>query len=155
MLKRVNKNIKPALLNKTGFMHDSLPISGDLGGYGRPEDIMQAECFLWAHNTYPQTRKHLFHVPNGGKRSRVEAARFKSMGVVPGVHDLLFFWYGVLYTFELKVRRNTQSDDQLEFGRKMSEHGAVVFEIRDPETFKKIFTKIVTTKPGEPKLFFI
>ena len=31
----------------------------------------------------------LLHIPNGGKRSKVEAARFKAMGVKPGVPDLL------------------------------------------------------------------
>lgn len=31
----------------------------------------------------------LFHVPNGGKRSRVEGAIFKAMGVRAGIPDLL------------------------------------------------------------------
>lgn len=30
----------------------------------------------------------LYHVPNGGKRGKVEAARFKREGVKPGVPDL-------------------------------------------------------------------
>ena len=30
----------------------------------------------------------LFHIPNGGKRGKAEAARFKRMGVKPGVPDM-------------------------------------------------------------------
>lgn len=30
-----------------------------------------------------------FHVPNGGKRSEAEAAKFKRLGVKPGVADLV------------------------------------------------------------------
>ena len=30
----------------------------------------------------------LFHIPNGGKRSKSEAARFKAAGVCPGIPDL-------------------------------------------------------------------
>lgn len=32
--------------------------------------------------------KLLFHIPNGGKRGKCEAARFKAMGVKSGVPDL-------------------------------------------------------------------
>lgn len=32
--------------------------------------------------------KRLFHVPNGGKRTKVEAGIFRRMGVRPGVPDL-------------------------------------------------------------------
>lgn len=31
------------------------------------------------------------HVPNGGKRSRVEASIFRGLGVKPGVPDILIF----------------------------------------------------------------
>jgi hypothetical protein len=31
------------------------------------------------------------HCPNGGARNRIEAARFKGLGVKPGVPDLLIF----------------------------------------------------------------
>jgi hypothetical protein len=33
---------------------------------------------------------YLFHIPNGGKRNVREAARFKRLGVKPGVSDLFF-----------------------------------------------------------------
>lgn len=52
------------------------------------EDRIQAQCYQWFWNTYPRYRRLLFHIPNGGKRTKVEAARFKTIGVVAGVPDL-------------------------------------------------------------------
>ena len=50
----------------------------------------QATLFSWAAMKsvkHPELRL-LFHIPNGGKRGKVEAARFKAEGVKPGVPDL-------------------------------------------------------------------
>lgn len=54
------------------------------------EDAEQIALMQWAEmqsGKYPQL-KMLFHIPNGGKRNPREAARFKQMGVKPGVPDL-------------------------------------------------------------------
>jgi hypothetical protein len=42
-----------------------------------------------------------WHTPNGGKRDRVEAIRFKMIGVEAGIPDYLFLWCG-LYGLEFK-----------------------------------------------------
>lgn len=50
----------------------------------------QARLFSWAqmHSVeYPELAL-LFHIPNGGKRGKAEAARFKAEGVKAGVPDL-------------------------------------------------------------------
>ena len=50
----------------------------------------QATLFHWAamlSGRYPEL-KLLFHIPNGGKRTKSEAARFQREGVKPGVPDL-------------------------------------------------------------------
>lgn len=44
-----------------------------------------------------------FHVPNGGKRSAAEGAKFKAMGVLAGVADILIFKDGGFYAIELKA----------------------------------------------------
>lgn len=54
------------------------------------EDNEQMILIRWAQfesDRHPELSL-LFHVPNGGKRSKVEAARFKAMGVQAGVPDL-------------------------------------------------------------------
>lgn len=50
----------------------------------------QARLFSWAQmagGRYPELRL-LFHIPNGGGRSKSEAGRFKMEGVKAGVPDL-------------------------------------------------------------------
>lgn len=54
------------------------------------EDNEQIMLFNWARaqsGKYPELDL-LFHIPNGGKRNAREAARFKQMGVKPGVPDI-------------------------------------------------------------------
>ena len=57
------------------------------------EGRIQAECFQWFHNSFPQYRGLLFHVPNENDRADsnpIQGAIRKSLGVWPGVSDLLF-----------------------------------------------------------------
>ena len=54
------------------------------------EDIEQAQLFAWAayaSGKYPELDL-MHHIPNGGKRSKAEAARFKAQGVKAGVPDI-------------------------------------------------------------------
>jgi hypothetical protein len=55
------------------------------------------------------------HCPNGGKRSKVEAAIFKGLGVRPGVSDLLLWHRGKAYALELKVEGGRPSEAQMQF----------------------------------------
>jgi hypothetical protein len=70
------------------------------------------------------------HVPNGGKRSKIEAAIFKGLGVKPGVPDLLIFdppprfpdYVGV--ALELKREKGGRlSDEQAEWLEKLRLRG--------------------------------
>lgn len=49
------------------------------------EDREARALWRWAC-TQPKLAD-LYHIPNGGKRGKIEAARMKSMGVRAGVHD--------------------------------------------------------------------
>lgn len=54
------------------------------------EDTEQAHIFVWAawaRGKYPELDL-MHHIPNGGKRSKSEAARFKAQGVKAGVPDI-------------------------------------------------------------------
>lgn len=78
------------------------------------EDQFQAECFQWHWNNRPNERGLLFHV-NQKARNQIEGNRFKAMGVVPGVSDLIYL---IGPTFiEMKTEKGTQSDDQKRFQR--------------------------------------
>jgi hypothetical protein len=82
----------------------------------RPEQEIQRAVF--AHLAVRCTRDcFAFHVPNGGWRSRVEAAIMKDLGVRAGVPDIIAIKGGRCYALELKapggdltsVQRNTHS----------------------------------------------
>lgn len=108
------------------------------------EDKLQAQCFQWAWNNYPGTRRLLFAVPNGGHRDIREAMKFKATGVVAGVHDLIFYYDNVLYTFELKKREGLKmSAKQKLFADQVRKQGGKSYLITDFENFKKIFENIV------------
>lgn len=73
---------------------------------------MDAADLLW--RCYPYLL--WWHVPNGGKRSKREARRFKEMGVRPGVPDLNFVLAdGSFAAIELKTKTGRLSDGQKRF----------------------------------------
>ena len=55
----------------------------------RIESSLQRACVAWFRVQYRSRADMLFAVPNGGGRSRVEAAIMKGEGVTPGVADLI------------------------------------------------------------------
>lgn len=80
------------------------------------EDSMSISVANYIRMQYP---KVLFsHVPNGGKRSAREGARFKRMGVRKGIPDFLIFETNDPHlrglALELKVKPNKPSPEQLE-----------------------------------------
>lgn len=85
-----------------------------------PEDDIQRAVIHWARlseGSHPEL-KLLFHCPNGGCRDKREAARLKSLGVKPGVPDLMLpvprsAWHGL--AIELKSEKGRLSDPQKEW----------------------------------------
>lgn len=52
------------------------------------EDQEQAWLIQWVKREAPPEARRLFHVPNGGGRSKLAGATLKLLGVRPGVPDL-------------------------------------------------------------------
>lgn len=74
---------------------------------------------------YPELTM-LFHIPNGGKRNAREAARFKRMGVKPGVPDLFLpvprgRFHGLF--IELKASKGKLSDYQKQWLQELESSG--------------------------------
>lgn len=71
----------------------------------------------------------LFHIPNGGGRSKSEGAKFKAMGVKAGVPDLCLpiprNGYNNLW-IEMKVERGTTSEAQDKWHRSIESNGGKV-----------------------------
>ena len=66
------------------------------------------------------------HYPAGGWRSPVEAAIFKSLGVVAGVPDILIVHCGQLYALELKGEAGRLTEIQSDTQAAMERAGAIV-----------------------------
>ncbi len=97
----------------------------------RSEDTEQTQVINWAHwhtGKYPEL-KWLHHIPNGGSRNRLEAAKLKEMGVKAGVSDLFLpcgkgIYHGMY--IEMKFGSNRQTDRQKEFLADMALNGYFV-----------------------------
>ena len=78
------------------------------------EARQQAAIVEWARLVMPQCI--IYHVPNGGFRTKPEAARLKWMGVYPGITDLVIVDEpGFSYFMEVKGPDGVLSADQKTF----------------------------------------
>lgn len=72
------------------------------------EDEEQIALMQWAavmSGRYPELRL-MYHIPNGGARSKPEAARFKAMGVKKGVPDIcLPVARGIFHGLYIELKR--------------------------------------------------
>ena len=79
----------------------------------------------WNLSKYPELEL-AHHIPNGGKRNKVEAVNLKRQGVKAGVPDICLpvarGEYHGLY-IELKVGNNKQTEKQKWWQRKLREQG--------------------------------
>jgi hypothetical protein len=91
----------------------------------RPEDQIQRAVFqhFRARKT-PGT--FAFHVPNGGKRRRIEASIMKGLGVAAGVPDIIAIHGGHTFTLELKADGGHPTAKQIETMAEMEKAGATV-----------------------------
>ena len=79
---------------------------------GHPEQDFQAQLVALLQIALPP-EVQFFAVPNGGWRTRVEAAILQGQGVKPGVPDLIFIHGGRACGLELKAGNNGLSVDQI------------------------------------------
>jgi hypothetical protein len=66
------------------------------------------------------------HYPAGGWRSPIEAAIFKSLGVIGGIPDILIVHRGQLYALELKAAGGRLTTIQTDTQAAMTHAGAIV-----------------------------
>lgn len=109
----------------------------------KTEDRIQQECFMWFWNTYPQYRKLLFAVPNGGARSSQEGKLLKKTGVVAGVSDMILLINAKAYCFELKTVIGVQSKKQKDWEYKVKNQGFNYYLVRNKDDFEYIIKNII------------
>jgi hypothetical protein len=77
----------------------------------RAEDSLQRALAAYLDLALPHDACW-FAVPNGGARSKKEAAILAGLGVKPGAPDILVFWGGRAFAIELKAPRGRVSPAQ-------------------------------------------
>lgn len=105
------------------------------------EDQLQAICYQWLHNTYPQFRGFFFAVPNGGFRDIREAQKLKATGTVPGIPDCILVW-PVLIGFEFKKENGVLSEAQRKIHTLWASKMIVVHIIKDFSNFKLVIESL-------------
>lgn len=122
------------------------------------ESKLQQECVKWARLQYPKLKRLLFAIPNGGKRSKVEAAIMKGEGVTPGTADMFlsmpaivdgYLWCG-LY-IEMKYGKGKQSDEQIAFQLAVSAEGYYYTVCSDFGTFNVLVNWWMDRVENTPK----
>lgn len=109
-------------------------------------DRIQQECWMHLWNMYPQTRRLMWHTPNELRKHKGESERefiirlgqSKASGVMKGIWDLVFYWKGVLYIFDIKIGKDRLSDEQKDFRDKVEAQGGKSFVIDTVQQFKDI-----------------
>lgn len=105
-------------------------------------DKLQAQCFQWIWNEKPELRYLCFTTRNNltsqleGKEAQIRMSQMKAIGLVKGTTDLVFFYAGRLYGFDMKVGADKLSKEQLAFGAALVSQGGAFCEIRSLEQFQ-------------------
>ena len=85
------------------------------------EAQIQAAIVRWIRTCAPQVI--CFAIPNGGLRSKREAAMLKWTGVLAGVPDLCVLACGEPHFIEVKAEKGRPSLEQNEFFARLDEQG--------------------------------
>ena len=107
------------------------------------ESALQRACVSWFRAQYPAHAKLLFAVPNGGGRSRTEAAIMKGEGVTAGVADLILLearggWGSLCIEMKTRSKGSKQASSQKEWQAMTEEVGNRYVVIRSLEAFQAV-----------------
>jgi len=102
---------------------------------------LQAQCFQWHWNTFPNER-YLLHANNNNSVNAIKGNQNRSIGVVAGVADMEYYRGGKVVFIELKRGNGRQSDKQREFQKRVEAEGIRYEIIRSLEEFKELIRAI-------------
>lgn len=106
------------------------------------ERKLQAECFKWCWNEHPETRGLLCYNLNNSK-NRVDGARNRGLGLIPGRADFTLYWQGKAYFIEMKDYNGRQSGVQKKWEETVKSHGFSYNICRTFGDFSDLINKIV------------
>jgi hypothetical protein len=106
------------------------------------EDKIHQDCYVWFHNTYPHLRGLLCYNLNNS-RNKIDGARNKAKGLVAGRSDLVLYYSGTAYMIEMKNEDGSQSNEQKEWERIITEQGFQYHICRSLSEFQTLITCIL------------
>ena len=113
----------------------------------KSEDREQIEFVSWVKRNYPEEK--VIHIPNGKKRSIIDAVRLKAMGVMKGVPDL-FFPSLYLWIEMKKVKDGKLSPEQKAVMESLRRDGYRVAVCKGAEEAKSLFLSYKTLQHDQP-----
>jgi hypothetical protein len=98
---------------------------------------MQAEFFIWHHNTFPNERG-LLHANNNNSENAIKGNQNMSIGVVAGVADMEYIVNGTVVFIEWKTMEGRQSEKQKKFQALVESQGFRYVVLRTLEEGKQL-----------------
>ena len=108
----------------------------------RPEDALQSQIVSFARSNFDRREWRLFHVPNGGQRTKAEAGRFVALGVSSGVPDLVLVGpEGFVGWIEVKAPKGVTSGPQDDWAEFLSATGHRYGLVRSLDEFRALLVE--------------
>ena len=102
------------------------------------EARLQAECFQWHWNTYPNQRGLLFMVHNS-PRNAIDGNRLKAQGMVAGVSDMICLRDNQPpLCIEIKLPKGKQQANQIAWQEIAESTGAKYVVVRSLDEFQDV-----------------
>lgn len=117
------------------------------------ESALQRACVAWFRAQYPAHAPLLFAVPNGGGRSRTEAAIMKGEGVTAGVADLILLeargrWGSLCIEMKTRSKNSRQAASQKSWQAAAEAAGNRYAVIRSLDAFRSLVTEYMGMPPA-------
>jgi formylmethanofuran dehydrogenase subunit B len=96
--------------------------------------------FFSTFNDLKQVEKIIGNIKD---KRRIILSNMKSLGMVKGVLDFMFYYKGVLHVIDFKVGNDRLSPKQKTFIAQIESQGGKGYEVRTIEEFKSIIEKII------------
>jgi ATP-dependent exoDNAse (exonuclease V) beta subunit len=118
-------------------------------------DQLQYRSFWWLWNNYPEYRQLFWGTfndikqtekilgPIGEKRRQVILSKMKSLGMVKGILDFMFFYDHVLYVIDFKVGNDRLSKEQKAHIAQIESQGGKAYTCSTEKEFQEIIHKII------------
>lgn len=103
---------------------------------------LQAQCFTWFWNTFPEHRQMLFSVNNNSVNA-IKGQQMKQIGVVKGVSDFILITWAKVHFIELKTETGFQKPEQKTFEAKVLIRQHDYYIVRDFKSFQELCFKLL------------